>query len=253
MTPIGTPRMARWLPYVCRRMWNETSWILARFAASARGRCCSEAQSADVNLALGSPRTRVRPARSISHSQSASVSSSRGSRAMGALDPSSDRNAPYMQLYQGCFMIVSGLPGGGKTAWTTQLAFNMARLHGWRAAIASFEMRVTPTLRDMLRGFYIAEARDLVRNPSAIPETSGQVGPAPRSGTLTASSRSSSRSPVAPLRGENPSGSPCRSPAMPNGRCRMHGESRLALRWVRRTATIAMAASPRMLLSAGAH
>ena len=75
-----------------------------------------------------------------------------------------------MQLYQGCFMIVSGLPGGGKTAWTTQLAFNMARLHGWRAAIASFEMRVTPTLRDMLRGFYIAETRDLFRNPSAIPE-----------------------------------------------------------------------------------
>ena len=96
--------------------------------------------------------------------------SSTYSTGFDALDPSSDRNAPYMQLYQGCFMIVSGLPGGGKTAWTTQLAFNMARLHGWRAAVASFEMRVTPTLRDMLRGFYIAEARDLFRNPSAIPD-----------------------------------------------------------------------------------
>ncbi len=54
------------------------------------------------------------------------------STGFGALDPTGDRTAPYMQLYQGCFMIVSGLPGGGKTAWTTQLAFNMARLHGWR-------------------------------------------------------------------------------------------------------------------------
>jgi twinkle protein len=92
------------------------------------------------------------------------------STGFGSLDPSTDRSAPFMQLYAGCFMIVSGLPGGGKTAWTTQLAFNMARLHGWRAAIASFEMRVTPTLRDMLRGFYIAEARDLFQNPSVIPD-----------------------------------------------------------------------------------
>jgi twinkle protein len=60
--------------------------------------------------------------------------------------------------------------GGWEDGLDDQLAFNMARLHGWRAAIASFEMRVTPTLRDMLRGFYIAEARELFRNPSAIPE-----------------------------------------------------------------------------------
>ena len=117
------------------------------------------------------------------------------STGFGALDPTSDRSAPYLQLYQGCFMIVSGLPGGGETTWTTQLAFNMARLHGWRAAIASFEMRVTPTLRDMLRGFYIAEQRDLFQNPSGIPENlPGRAGRAARFRSQMPSSRSSSRS-----------------------------------------------------------
>jgi twinkle protein len=37
----------------------------------------------------------------------------------------------------------------------------MAKIHGWRAAIASFEMRVSPTLRDMLRGFYLERGRSL--------------------------------------------------------------------------------------------
>ena len=41
------------------------------------------------------------------------------STGFATLEPSTDRTAPYMQLYQGCCMIVSGLPGGGKTAWTT--------------------------------------------------------------------------------------------------------------------------------------
>src|SRR5215203_3993906 len=120
--------------------------------------------------------------------------STSGACAHRALDPSTDRNAPYMQLYQGCFMIVSGLPGGGKTAWTTQLAFNMARLHGWRAAIASFEMRVTPTLRDMLRGFHIAEMRDLFRNPSAIPDDFRASWSTAEVRDADASSKSSSRS-----------------------------------------------------------
>ena len=37
--------------------------------------------------------------------------------------------------------------------------------------------------------------------------------------------KSISHAPVTPLWGEDPERSPCRSPAMPNGRCRMHGGS----------------------------
>jgi twinkle protein len=66
---------------------------------------------------------------------------------------------PHLLLYRGAFVVVSGIPGCGKTQVTTQIAFNMARLHGWRIGIASFEMRVSPTLRDMLRGFFIQKPR----------------------------------------------------------------------------------------------
>lgn len=76
-----------------------------------------------------------------------------------ALSPKPDRREPFMQLYRGAFIVVSGLPGGGKTAWTTQMAFNMAQAHGWKSTIASFEMHVTPTLRDMLQAFYIQKPR----------------------------------------------------------------------------------------------
>jgi twinkle protein len=66
---------------------------------------------------------------------------------------------PHLLIYRGAFIVASGLPGGGKTAWTTQAAFNMARNHGWKVAIASFEMRISPTLRDMLRGYHIGLPR----------------------------------------------------------------------------------------------
>ncbi|NNM75040.1 AAA family ATPase [Enterovirga aerilata] len=75
------------------------------------------------------------------------------------LNPSPDRKEPHLTLYRGAFVVVSGLPGSGKTAWTMQLAFNMARLHGWRIVVASFEMHVAPTLRDMLQAFFIWKPR----------------------------------------------------------------------------------------------
>jgi twinkle protein len=72
---------------------------------------------------------------------------------------------PHLLLYRGAFMVVSGLPGAGKTAWTLQLGYNMARTHGWRIAVASFEMRISPTLRDMLRGFHIGLPRRVWSKP----------------------------------------------------------------------------------------
>jgi twinkle protein len=74
------------------------------------------------------------------------------------MDPAHPKE-PHLLLYRGAFIVVSGVPGCGKTAWTTQLAYNMAAIHGWRCGIASFEMRVSPTLRDMLRGFHLRRPR----------------------------------------------------------------------------------------------
>jgi twinkle protein len=70
-----------------------------------------------------------------------------------------DKGRPGLMLYRSGFVVVSGLAGGGKTALTTQIAFNMARIHRWRIAIASFEMHVRPILEVMLMGFFIGKPR----------------------------------------------------------------------------------------------
>lgn len=74
------------------------------------------------------------------------------------MNPKRSRN-PHFQLYKPSFMVVSGLPGGGKSTLATQIAFNMARWHGWRVAIASFEMPVKPIIQGLLRGHYIRRPR----------------------------------------------------------------------------------------------
>jgi len=60
-----------------------------------------------------------------------------------------------IQIYEGAFIVISGLPSVGKSAFANQLAHNMARNHGWPWAIASFEARVKPFVRDQLRGYLL--------------------------------------------------------------------------------------------------
>jgi twinkle protein len=66
---------------------------------------------------------------------------------------------PVLQLYEGGFFVVSGLPGSGKSAWVNQVAFNMAAVHGWPIGIASFESGIKPHIRDQLRGFYLRKPK----------------------------------------------------------------------------------------------
>lgn len=46
-----------------------------------------------------------------------------------------------LMLERGLFMTVLGAPESGKSTWTTQLASNLAKHHGWNVCIATFEMR----------------------------------------------------------------------------------------------------------------
>ncbi len=57
----------------------------------------------------------------------------------------------HLRLYAGEFMVITGIPGHGKSAWVNNLLVNMARLYGWRSAVMSAEMPVVPMLRDNLR------------------------------------------------------------------------------------------------------
>ena len=61
----------------------------------------------------------------------------------------------YIKPYTGAFMVITGLPGHGKSTFSTQMAANLAYLQGWNVGIASFEMRVKPYVTNQLKNAFI--------------------------------------------------------------------------------------------------
>jgi twinkle protein len=57
----------------------------------------------------------------------------------------------YIKVWLGELLVVTGIPGHGKSTWTMNLCVNLARAHGWRIAVASFEIPTVPALRYKLR------------------------------------------------------------------------------------------------------
>lgn len=56
----------------------------------------------------------------------------------------------HIKLELGRFMVVTGVPGHGKSELADVLAFNMAMEHGWKSCIATFENPPKPHWRDKL-------------------------------------------------------------------------------------------------------
>ena len=78
----------------------------------------------------------------------------------GRLDFPASQGMCAVQLATGFFMVVLGKPGSGKSTWTLQLAFNMARIHNWSVGIGSFEVLPVPYVRDILRANFLQSPRD---------------------------------------------------------------------------------------------
>lgn len=57
----------------------------------------------------------------------------------------------HLQLFTGEFMVVTGIPGHGKSTWVLNLLCNAAAQYGWRSALFSPEMPTVPHLRGKLR------------------------------------------------------------------------------------------------------
>lgn len=57
----------------------------------------------------------------------------------------------HLKLFPGEFMVVTGIPGHGKSSWVFNLLANLAAQYDWRSAIFSPEMATVPYLRDKLR------------------------------------------------------------------------------------------------------
>ncbi|MBL4837386.1 MAG: AAA family ATPase [Kordiimonadaceae bacterium] len=56
----------------------------------------------------------------------------------------------YIQLELGRFMVLSGVPGHGKSEVADNIAYNLAQKHGWHCCIATFENPPKPHWRDKL-------------------------------------------------------------------------------------------------------
>jgi twinkle protein len=68
----------------------------------------------------------------------------------------------YMTLWRGEFMVITGVPSHGKSRFALELLCSMALTHKHKSVIASFEMRITPYARDVLREHYCnKQAKDL--------------------------------------------------------------------------------------------
>lgn len=57
----------------------------------------------------------------------------------------------YLRVFPGELMVVTGIPGHGKSTWVMNMCVNLARLHDWTTAVASFELPTVPALRNKLR------------------------------------------------------------------------------------------------------
>ena len=60
----------------------------------------------------------------------------------------------YLLLWRGEFIVITGIPSHGKSRFALELLASTALLHNQRAVIASFEMRISPYVRDVLREHY---------------------------------------------------------------------------------------------------
>jgi twinkle protein len=72
---------------------------------------------------------------------------------------------PYLLVWRGEFIVITGIPGHGKSRFGLELLCSLALTHQHRVVIASFEMRVTPYVRDVLREHFCnKQAKDLTQD-----------------------------------------------------------------------------------------
>jgi twinkle protein len=72
----------------------------------------------------------------------------------------------HLMPYTPAFMVVTGLPGHGKSTWTVQLVTQLAMWHGWNVGIASFEMRIKPYVTNQITNTFIRK-RMVAATPDA--------------------------------------------------------------------------------------
>lgn len=57
----------------------------------------------------------------------------------------------HLRLFEGDMVVVTGIPGHGKSTLVTQLLVNLSEIYGWRHAVCSPEMPIMTQYRDKMR------------------------------------------------------------------------------------------------------
>jgi twinkle protein len=57
----------------------------------------------------------------------------------------------HLLLFPGEFVVITGIPSHGKSAWVLNLLVNLAELHGWRSVLFSPEMPAVPVISGTIR------------------------------------------------------------------------------------------------------
>lgn len=81
-----------------------------------------------------------------------------------------------LRVFLGEFMVVSGIPSHGKTAWTMNLIANLVSANNWTAAVCSPEMPTVPMLRDRLRRYWLGKKADPKTEAEAIARADAWIG-----------------------------------------------------------------------------
>lgn len=66
----------------------------------------------------------------------------------------------HLRLWLGELLVVTGIPGHGKSTWVMNLCVNLAQVHGFTCAVASFEIPTVPSLRHKLRMAVTGKPKD---------------------------------------------------------------------------------------------
>lgn len=80
-----------------------------------------------------------------------------------------------LRVFPGEFIVVSGIPGHGKSSWVMNLVSNLASQYNWTAAICSPEMPTVPQMRDKLRRLWIGR-KPILGEPAELKRADDWIG-----------------------------------------------------------------------------
>ena len=85
----------------------------------------------------------------------------------------------YLKPFYPALMVVTGMAGSGKSSFVNQMVAQLNLMHGWRAAIASFEMRIKPFVTDTLISAYQESGQDAAVQSEWLDENFIFIAPEP--------------------------------------------------------------------------